>query len=339
MQMLKRHRLAVLNTWGKKSRAATYIHARGQSQIDFVCTRQAVSDGVSKTTGPVKTHMAGWRTTGHLPVVGSVPFRWTPWSKKQVKQGESAHGYDDTALRMMAEMKEPPSVKTLRDAVMRAGVLGPAKPVRPEREGVAGEVAQCWQLRRRLSILQTMLGGGLVVVFRYFKVRIAYLKAHRKLKKALRDGKRRQALALLQQAEEAAVRNDVRQMYGVVRLLCPNRHIQEIRLRDSKGQLMNGEAECRVWADYARKLFSAPKIEPFVLQRIPEEYISIDRWRRAFARLKAEKAAPNQSPPLRNWKAHAPLLDIQVQRIAQAQLCRDEPQIPEEWGEGTPNCS
>ncbi|CAE7513141.1 unnamed protein product [Symbiodinium microadriaticum] len=235
--------------------------------------------------------MAGWRTTGHLPVVGSVPFRWTPWSKKQVKQGESAHGYDDTALRMMAEMKEPPSVKTLRDAVMRAGVLGPAKPVRPEREGVAGEVAQCWQLRRRLSILQTMLGGGLVVVFRYFKVRIAYLKAHRKLKKALRDGKRRQALALLQQAEEAAVRNDVRQMYGVVRLLCPNRHIQEIRLRDSKGQLMNGEAECRVWADYARKLFSAPKIEPFVLQRIPEEYISIDRWR--------------------NWKAHAPLLDIQ----------------------------
>ena len=65
-RVLQRHKLAALNTWGRKKAAATYIHAKGGSQIDFVCVRQSVADGEAKRTSPKKTPMAGWRTTGHL---------------------------------------------------------------------------------------------------------------------------------------------------------------------------------------------------------------------------------------------------------------------------------
>ena len=52
MQVLRRHKLTALNTWGKKKGAETYVHAKGGSQIDFVCVRRAVADGVAKGTRP-----------------------------------------------------------------------------------------------------------------------------------------------------------------------------------------------------------------------------------------------------------------------------------------------
>ena len=69
MDILKRHGLVALNTWGKKTTASTYIHAKGTSHM---MTRHAIADGVAKQTRPQKTRMAGWRTTGQVPLLGSV---------------------------------------------------------------------------------------------------------------------------------------------------------------------------------------------------------------------------------------------------------------------------
>ena len=89
-----------------------------------------------------------------------------------------------------------------------------------------------------------MIGCGFVFVFRYFRVRLQNLKAHRELQKALRQRRRQRALTMLSQAEEAAKQHDARRLYGIVRLLCPNK-TRQIRLRDAEGNLMNGESECK----------------------------------------------------------------------------------------------
>ena len=82
---------------------------------------------------------------------------------------------DDTALSLMAEEVDMPSAKQLREAVQQAGAIAPAKPMRPELERVEGEVALCWQLRRRWSVLQRLLGSGFVfdLFFGCFKVPLA----------------------------------------------------------------------------------------------------------------------------------------------------------------------
>ena len=178
-----------------------------------------------------------------------------------------------------------------------------------------------------------MIGCGFVFVFRYFRVRLQNLKAHRELQKALRQRRRQRALTMLSQAEEAAEQHDARRLYGIVRLLCPNKTRQRIRLRDAEGNLMNGESECKALVQYATKLFSASAEPRMQLLPLEEDIFALPRWRRAMARLKPEKAAPNMTPPFRNWKQHSEKILPQLQKLATHHLCCDHPEIPTEWTE------
>ncbi|CAE7216578.1 unnamed protein product, partial [Symbiodinium necroappetens] len=337
MRIMQRHRLVLLNTWGKKNTAATYMHAKGASQIDYVCARQAVADGIAKCTGPRTTEMAGWRKTGHKPIIGSIPHRWTPWQQPRrgssnlnsvTKRRENLKG-----LQVCEDNVIPCSVRELRSAVQEAGGDAPQKVVMPELAPVEATVKDCWKLRRKMMLVQTMLGAGIFFVFRFFKIRLQYQKAHRELKKALRARKRARTLDLLQQAEQAACNNDVRALFGVVSLLCPNRHSQKIRLRDKDGNLMCGADECKALADYARELFMAPECPRMALLRIPADELRLERWQRAASKLKAEKAAPNGTPPLRNWSQNRELIIPVLHQIAVRSLCRENPVVPPEWTE------
>ena len=336
LRVLQRHRLTALNTWGSKKQAATYVHAKGQSQIDFLCARQAVSDGEAKRARAITTNMAGWRTTGHRPLVGSIPHRWTPWKRhaKDPRVGQASSALDaGQMLRGLQENMDSVPVKALRDAVEAAGGAVPEKVARPEMAPVTSAIKDSWRLRRRMQVAQTLLGAGFVFVFRYFRIRIAYLKAHRLLKKALRNRKRQRTLQLLQQAEQAAGRHDIRGMYGVVNLLCPKKGSQKIRLRDDAGNLMNGEAECQALATYAQNLFAAPEYPRQALLKIPCSELRIERWFQAAKKIKAEKAAPHLTPPLRNWKQSSDLVVPVLHNIAVRHLRNDDPQIPTEWTE------
>ena len=334
MRVLQRHRLTALNTWGSKKQAATYIHAKGRSQIDFLCARQAVADGEAKRAKAIMTTMAGWRTTGHRPLIGSIPHRWTPW-KKTGREKSAGDRICDDGVMLCAQRTnmESATATKLRDAVWRTGGAAPEKIVRPALTPVDTAVCDSWKLRRRMKVAQSLLGAGFIFVFRYFRACTAYLRAHRLLKKALRDRKRQRTLTLPKQAEEAANRQDTRMLYGVVNLLCPKKGSQKIRLRDSEGNLMNGEAECQVLAEYARNLFMAPDHPRQELLRIPMEELRLERWVKAAQKLQAEKAAPHLTPPLRNWKQHSASIVPILHNIAVRHLCSEDPCIPKEWSE------
>ncbi|CAE7436584.1 unnamed protein product, partial [Symbiodinium sp. CCMP2456] len=313
MRILQRHKLTALNTWSRKSNAATYVHAKGGSQIDFVCSRKSVADGEAKRARPVDTYMAGWRVTGHKPVIASIPHRWTPWKQPKRQDNNVLKDLGDNApLLRYCQENQPCNVTQLREAVQRAGGIAPMKAKKPELAPVDDSISGCWKLRRKLHIAQT---------------------AHRNLKKALRARKRQRTLELLSQAEKAASKNDVRGLYGIVNLLCPNKNALRIRLRDKDGNLMCGADECRELAQYARELFMAPEYPKLQLLPIAAEEMCIERWLRAARKLQAEKAAPNNSPPLRNWKQHSEPVVTILQKLASGSLCCEEPVIPTEWTE------
>ena len=56
MDILAKHRLTVLNSWGRK--AVTYQHPSGNSQIDFLCIRQHSADKISRQAGPRQVDLA-----------------------------------------------------------------------------------------------------------------------------------------------------------------------------------------------------------------------------------------------------------------------------------------
>ena len=71
-------------------------------------------------------------------MVGSIPFRWMPRSKRAA-EGQQVIKMDDTALRLMQEQVDMPGVKQLREAVQQAGAIAPAKPLRPELGRLEGD--------------------------------------------------------------------------------------------------------------------------------------------------------------------------------------------------------
>ena len=50
-----------------------------RSLPDFVLVRQHSADALAKQTLPVKTILAGWRSSGHAPIIASIPLCWQPW--------------------------------------------------------------------------------------------------------------------------------------------------------------------------------------------------------------------------------------------------------------------
>ena len=129
-ELFCRHRLTVLNSWGR--RQATYEHPTGNSQIDFLVVRQQVADGISKKAGPTSSGLAEWRKAGHRLVSGSLRAEWRPWKRMP---GQQPRG---PVLQKLDSREEP--VVALR-ALVKARCPGRTmRPVLPPRDGVSLEI-------------------------------------------------------------------------------------------------------------------------------------------------------------------------------------------------------
>ncbi|CAE7287663.1 unnamed protein product [Symbiodinium necroappetens] len=271
MQALARHRFCVRNTWGAKKYASTYFHPKAISQLDYVCVRQPLADGVAKQTRATSFPLAGWRSVGHRPLVGSVPIRWTPWARKQ-KVTQTSAKRDSSQLLWLSAHPGKQTISDLRDAVQDVGGTPPEKPSKPQLEAVDGLVLSCWDIRRAMVAAQRQFHQSMKFIFLFFWLKIKYQKAHRLLKRAMRARKRKQTIQLLEQAERAANNKDSRALFGVIRLLCPGGRAQRIRLRGGEGQLLTGAEECEALARYAQKLFADATYRELPLLPIPEEF-------------------------------------------------------------------
>ena len=64
LDCLRRHKLCVANTWGRRREAHTYRHPTGNTQIDYVITHQSLSDAQTKRSSPFRTTRSGWVAQG-----------------------------------------------------------------------------------------------------------------------------------------------------------------------------------------------------------------------------------------------------------------------------------
>ena len=320
MQILQMHQLCILNSWGRPQ--ATYHHPKGSSQIDFIATRLPLADGHAKECQPYESLLAGWRSAGHKPLVASLRPQWKPWTMRRNVKDEAIQaarhklGYNEGLLQCVHSALQQTHVQPLQ------------WPVMPPRQYQDQHIYGFWQLRRKVSRLQWRDQRGL---FQAWRLSVKLKAAKRELDRRHRQAKRQRILEVLQQAEDAAKKKLAGGFYKYVKLLSPKSAPQRIRLRDDSGCLVDQNAECKLLAFYAAKLFKGQSWELPSLLPVPAQLFSAAQWHNAFRLIPRGKAVPIFTPPLACWKDRAPEFCTLLEATAASCLSARSPTIPIEW--------
>ena len=327
MDLLCKHKLCALNTWGCKQ--FTYHHPNGASQIDYICIRQALSDGQSKQCGAIETPLASWRSSGHSVVSASVLLNWKPWVTKQARQ--AAETTRPVFPRLEAVVSEgSPTLERISGSLKQHCERSEPLLRRPPLRDLGVEILRLWDCSCLID-RQGRLSIEVADCFRAMQQFASIMKAHRLLRRAARERKREQTLALLRGAETAAAQNNSRMLYKYVRLLAPKLSRKKIHLRGSHGELLQPSQECTLLADYARELFKGVGVEKPSHLTLPAAWFHSDAWERAFSKLQNRRAVPLGSASVGAWKSHASLVAPALEQIAGESLCGGDVVVPCNW--------
>ena len=97
---------------------------------------------------------------------------------------------------------------------------------------------------------------------------------------------------------------------------------QRVRLRDDTGSLVDREAERKLLAKYASKLFRGSERQPDLPELLPlsEEIFSAQAWSDAISKIPGSKSVPSFSPQTSEWKNN---LDTVRSRLEHISFCSD----------------
>ena len=285
--ILAKHRLAVLNSWGR--RQPTYVHPTGSTQIDFLVVRQQVADGVAKQSGPISSGLAGWRQSGHTVLTGKLRMHWKPWQETSI-----------SVSKPRAVTVKDPREKALIDLRQSVKQQCPGRAPQqrlPPLADVTQEIECHWRLRKMLR----EIGGSATLkqAFRALLLNPKAQKAHRELKRACVRRKRERHLHGLRQIEEASARGDSKSFHSFVKLVSPKPFVPKpfvpkIKLRDESGVTMTRFQEGEALKKYAKKLFDDESAALPPLVPVPAEFFARQRWAWAIMRIRKGKAVQDR---------------------------------------------
>ncbi|OLQ13651.1 Retrovirus-related Pol polyprotein from type-2 retrotransposable element R2DM [Symbiodinium microadriaticum] len=317
--MLRRHGLCALNSWRQKR--YTYRHPNGKSQIDYLIVRKVLADNQARNAAPATVPLAGWRTSGHLPVRASLKWDWRPWKHAQSRVRKPGI----TALIETPQQHQ--DLAWLKQCLAQGSTVQ-APPQKPQVASIDSPVRSYWCARARFkaTAAQTLKG-----IFERFRLYQQMNQAHKALRRAARERKVQQHQQILQMAEDAAAKGDTKGLYRCVRWLAPKTFKQGIRLRDSAGFLMSPAEECRALSRHAAKLFTGTAFACPEMLPLPVHMYSVESWTWALSQLTSHKAVPRHEPAVKTWKDNITMSASALARVSQQALCQSNPVLPHEW--------
>ena len=324
MSMLDRHRLAALNTWGR--RHYTYKHPTGQSQIDYILIRQQLADYMAKGSKPTKAPIAGWRSSGHELVMASIKLNWQPWKHTTAKL-DTRSMPQPTLEELNAMLRLP--LETLQATMKQHHDVVVPVPAKPSLRQVHQQVLAVWKnlSRDRLRYARTRMSR----LFGAWQLALLKQKAQRELRKIARDRKREQTLAILAKAEEAADQHNAREHYKFIRMIAPRKQHRRICLRDTQGQLQTAEQEGLQLKEYTEALFDGPAFHPPPLEPLPLEWFEPREWEESLDSLANHKAVPKEAASVQGWKQNKVAAARILYMISANTICSESPYIPSGW--------
>ena len=319
LDMLRETQMTLLNTWAKP--LPTYLHPKGNTQIDFLAVRRRNADKESKTAQPVDLGLTSWRGCGHRPLVASLRSVWRPWRNKVASAGCRKEAITPDGEEEIVRLR-----RRIKDVC-----VGPPRRTRlPELRSVGEHVERHWEARKQLQALPQR-NFSLANVFHMMRTVCKAQRLHRNLKRECRQRRREQLLGCLVEAEDAHRRKDTKAFFGFVRAAAPKQYMPQIKLRGKEGQLLTKMQEGKLLLDHARDIFTGSTEGIPELARMPEDIFSARNRETALREVKPRKAVPEGEAQMEAWKLDVSENARSLSELSIRFLCSDNPWIPTLW--------
>ena len=255
MAILEAHALVALNTFGSAP-SSTFRFGPRQSQLDYICVKLRHADALSKRATPLPACPIGRHISEtaalHFPLTATLPRAW------HIKNMPiSSHYADNLNHQQLAHDVEhaPANLHLIRQAVLdwiptsgdlctdtdlssldtclaTAGHNSYPKQPTSRRSHWQNEVQvfrarDMWLLFRKMRAQQNNVGG----IFAAWRCCVKYERMHRQYREHSVQLRKQKHLEVLQEATEAAERNDLWSLYKIVRRIVPNVLQENSRLR------------------------------------------------------------------------------------------------------------
>ena len=209
--------------------------------------RKQAADLEARKCKPVKTPLAGWRSSGHFPIIASIKQDWQPWRHNisnirekpvQVPELETIVAMDDVDLQQFQQ-----AVKAHREVKSKRIQM-------PQLQNVDQEVYHHWQQQAE-SRMRARTDGSVDAA----KDAERKKELKREMRRLARRRKRAALMETLKLVGEAQQAGDAHVQYQFIRKVCPKSFRRRICLKTDQGGIMSNEEECDNLAEYAKQLF------------------------------------------------------------------------------------
>ncbi|OLP84377.1 hypothetical protein AK812_SmicGene34756 [Symbiodinium microadriaticum] len=126
-----------------------------------------------------------------------------------------------------------------------------------------------------------------------------FKKASRALRKASRQARRDWFEARITEAEHAAARHDIGEVYRIINLLAPKQRREAVRIKSAEGSLLDPKAEFEEIFEYYQSVFN--RDVPFELVTQPVVQFEHSEILDSVRKLKGGRAVPPKSVPSELW--------------------------------------
>ena len=217
--------------------------------------RKHRADSIARSAHPTRNFPVGqWREGAiHLPIFASVP---RPWRTPKPRDGDRDIRVDTESLiadlqhgsERLTEMRcfarslllQCSDLNAYSDALLNAATKYYPSQVRPQAikpwqdVQIVSRAKAMWTLFREMRQHSTM---GLSRPFQAWRKWSQFQKMHKEHKKLGKSFRRTRRLNLLQEAEQAAAKHDMRSLYQLVEQIAPRKRRTQMRILNTQGEL------------------------------------------------------------------------------------------------------
>ena len=329
LQLLQSHNLVMLNTWSRvSSKTATFVHDTVRTQIDFIAVRKVAADARARAAQTSALNLAPWRFgPHHRPVLASIPWL-AGWRLQQIRSSvrtDNQHAFSKQHLQDCIRKRGPVHTELSNQVLHAVQTTTTAEglavlntklmqicstlfpPVRKTRtrpgqgDAVMNSISSMWQAYRIMKTKRSR--GDFRSCFRAWSAFAHFARQHRQLRQNSRAARRAWLTQQIREASEAAHRQDLGEVYRIIRLIAPKSRRDHVRIRDPNGHLLSVPQQFEAVRSYFATAFSRREEllhTPCgdVLQIRTEEVAD------AISALKSRKAVPPGSPVAEIWQLH-----------------------------------
>ena len=275
--ILEAQQLCVLNSWGRRDKAHTYVAPNCKTQTDFLITRQCQADPIARQSAPFDCDLFHWRGGGlHRPISACIPYRVYQTVKPQhaapginVQQLVQDLHADSRSLQRMQQavcaqlaLSKALTPAKLNAILMQEGACHyPASPKRGmprpwQCQTLQLRIRDMWQCRTlALRVAGRTLGNYLQRVLTSWRLIARFLSMQRQIRTFGKQKRKQEIQDLIQQAEDAYENGNMKVIYSVVGTLAPKQPRKRAQLRGEGHRVLSPLEELEAFQTYCHDLF------------------------------------------------------------------------------------